>query len=473
MSRTPDLQVSFADVEFMRQGVFLDPTLQTISDFLDQHEEMIAKVRGDLERGLKNPRTGRHGLTPPQVLRSLVLMRFKSWDYRELRERIQDGYTLRLFTDFRSQPVPQHQAFNRAFNRLTPETLRTINQWVVRVAVGLGLEDGQKLRVDTTVVETDIHHPADNTLRWDTVRVLTRLVGQLAQTLGRRLKAFHNRTRAARRRMYILQRLTPSQRHQQQTKIYRQLMAVTEEVVANARRVVKQTEKARPKSLPSEATLRSLRSEIGRYGELGERVIDQTRRRVLEAEQVPSTEKVYSIFEPHTDLIKRGKAENSLEFGHKVFLAESAQGLITQYEVLSGNPHDEIHVQPSLQHHGETFGHPPHLYGSDRGFYSRDNVQACQRCGVQLVCIPQCGGKKTPRQEAYEKSAAFKKGQRFRAGIEGRISVLFRGRGMKRCRAQGRQRFELLVGAAVLTNNLMRIAALLTSSSSRKKRPAA
>jgi len=115
----------------------------------------------------------------------------------------------------------------------------------------------------------------------------------------------------------------------------------------------------------------------------------------------------------------------------------------------------------------------PYLYGSDRGFHSHDNVQACQRCGVQLVGIPQGGGKKTPRQEAYEKSAAFKKGQRFRAGREGRISVLFRGRGLKRCRAQGRPRFELLVGAAVLTNNRMRIAALLTSSSSRTKRPAA
>jgi len=473
MSRTPDWQVSFADVEFMRQGVFLDPTLQTISDFLDQQEEMIEKVRRDLERGLKNPHTGRSGLTPAQVLRSLVLMRVKNWDYRELRERINDGYTLRRFADFLSQPVPQHQAFNRAFNRLTPQTLRTVNEWVVQAAVGLGLEDGQKLRVDTTVVETDIHHPTDNTLLWDTVRVLTRLVGQLAQALGWRLKAFHDRTRAARRRMYLIQRLTPSQRHQQQTQIYRQLIAVTEEVVANARRVVKQTEKARAKSLQNEATLRSLRSEIGRYGELGERVISQTRRRVLEGEQVPSTEKVYSLFEPHTDLIKRGKAETPLEFGHKVFLAESAQGLITQYEVLSGNPNDPIHVQPSLQHHCETFGHPPNLYGSDRGFHSPDNVQACQRRGVQLVCIPQCGGKKTPRQEAYEKSAAFKKGQRFRAGIEGRISVLFRGRGMKRCRAQGRQRFELLVGAAVLTNNLMRIAALLTSSSSRKKRPAA
>jgi len=473
MSRATDLQVSFADVEFIRQGIFLDPALQTISDFLDQHEEMIEKVRRDLERGLKKPQTGRSGLTPPQVLRSLVLMRIKNWDYRELRERINDGYTLRGFTHLLGQWVPQHQAFNRAFNRLAPETLRTVNEWVVQAAVGLGLEDGQKLRVDTTVVETDIHHPTDNTLLWDTVRVLTRLVAYLAQALGRRLKAFHNRTRAARRRMRAIQRLTPTQRHQQQTKIYRQLIALTEQVVTSAHRVLKQTEKARGKDLQGDLALRSLRSEMGRYCELGERVIAQARRRVLEGEQLPSTEKVYSIFEPHTDLIKRGKVETPLEFGHKVFLAESAQGLITQYAVLSGNPNDEVHVEPSLQRHRETFGHAPHLYGSDRGFHSQNNVQVCRRSGVKVVCIPQCGGKKTSRQEAYEKSAAFKKGQRFRAGIEGRISVLFRGRGMKRCRAQGRQRFELLVGAAVLANNLMRIAALLPQSSPRKQRPAA
>ncbi|HEY6370115.1 MAG TPA: ISNCY family transposase [Candidatus Sulfotelmatobacter sp.] len=464
MSRARNLQVSFADVEFRRQGIFLDPALQTISDFLDQQEEMIEKVRRDLERGLKNPQTGRNGLTPPQVLRSLVLMRVKNWDYRERRERINDGYTLRRFTDFLSQSVPQHHAFNRAFNRLTPETLRTVNEWVVKAAVGLGLEDGQQLRVDTTVVETEIHHPPDNTLLWDTVRVITRLVGHLAQALGRRLKAFHNRTRAARRRTRAIQRLTPTQRHQQQTKIYRQLIALTEPVVARARRVLQQTEKRGGQDLQSQAIIRSLRSQIGRYCELGERVIAQTRRRVLEGEQVPSTQKVYSIFEPHTDLIKRGKVETPLEFGHKVFLAESAQGLITQYVVLSGNPGDQGQVEPSLRRHRETFGHAPHLYGSDRGFHSPNNLQACRRSGVKVVCIPQRGGKKTSRQEAYEKSAAFKKGQRFRAGIEGRISVLFRGRGMKRCRAQGRERFELWVGAAVLANNLRRIAALLTAS---------
>jgi IS5 family transposase len=218
--------------------------------------------------------------------------------------------------------------------------------------------------------------------------------------------------------------------------------------------------------------IEALRKEIERYCGLGERVIDQARRRVIEGEQVPNAEKIYSIFEPHTDLIKRGKVRTPVEFGHKVFLAESAQGLITQYEVLKGNPSDEDHVAPSLRRHKDAFGSAPELYGSDRGFFSYRNLTSCERDGVRLVCIPQRGGGKTPAREAYEKSAAFKKGQRFRAGIEGRISVLFRGRGMKRCLAEGHQRFELWVGAAVLANNLMRIATLLTKRLSRIRRAA-
>lgn len=472
MSRVREPQVSFADVELREQGIFLEPHLQAISDFLDQHEEMIEKVRGELERGLKNPATGRNGLTPSQVLRSLILMRVKDWDYRELRERINDGYTLRSFTDFRSQPVPQHHAFHRAFNRLTPETLQAINELVVQAAVDLGLEDGNQLRVDTTVVQTDIHHPTDNTLLWDTVRVITRLVSRLDRAVRRGIEGFCNRARAARRRMQEIQRMTPKQRQQQQTKKYRQLIKITEQVVESARGVVKQTRKARGKNQKDDLLIPQLRREIDHYCQLGDCVVGQARRRVLEGEQVPDADKIYSIFEPHTDLIKRGKVQTPLEFGHKVFLAESAQGLITQYKVLNGNPADEDHVQPSLQHHRKIFGHAPDLYGTDRGFYSADNVKACKQNGVRVVSIPQRGGQKTRQRQVWEKSATFKKGQRFRAGIEGRISVLFRGRGMKRCRAEGRERFELFVGAAVLTNNLMRIATLLMKPSTRKRRAA-
>jgi IS5 family transposase len=341
----------------MRQGIRLEPLLQAVSDFLDDQHAMIERVRRDLVRGLKKPGSGRGGLTPQQVLRSLVLMRVKNWDYRELRERIADGLTLRQFADFHCRPVPKHDAFQRGFTRLTPETLRAINDMVVQAAVALGLEDGSRLRVDTTVVETDIHHPTDNTLLWDVVRLVTRCVGRLANALELpRIKGFRDRTRSARRRMQEIQRMTTRQRHERQSGTYRALIGIAEEVVANARMVLERTGKRRGKDIFADLAIDESRRQIAHYCGLGSRVIDQARRRVLDGEQVPTAEKIYSIFEPHTDLIKRGKVRAPIEFGHKVFLAESAHGLITQYEVLKGNPADEMHVLPSLQRHRKAFG---------------------------------------------------------------------------------------------------------------------
>jgi IS5 family transposase len=472
MSRAQDPQFSFADLEFIHQGVQMEPVLKTISDFITEHAALVERVRQDLERGLKNPATGRSGLTAQQVLRSLTLQRVKNWDLRELRERIADGYTLRGFTHFFADAVPKHDAFHRAFNRLTPQTLEAINDRLIRAAVALGLEDGKKLRVDTTVVETDIHHPTDSTLLWDTVRVVTRLIGRLDEWLPKGVGGFTDRTRSARRRMQEIQRMTPKQRSQQQVLKYEELIGTTKQVVAKARQVLEKTKKVRVIGWLDDIAIRALRQEIEHYCQLGDRVIDQARRRVLEGEQVPSEQKVYSIFEPHTDLVKRGKIDKPVEFGHKVFLAESAGGLITQYHVLEGNPSDEDHVAPSLKRHKKTFGQVPDVYSTDRGFYSERNIEISHQAGVRVASIPQRGGKKTAEREAQEKSSAFKQGQRFRAGIEGRISVLFRGRGMKRCLAEGRQHFELLVGAAVLANNLMVIAQLLIKKQKRRRRAA-
>ena len=307
MTRAIHPQIGFADLAFRSQGVRLDPILQGISDFLEEHAELVQMVRQDLERGLRNPRTGRGGLTAPQVLRSRTLLRVKNWDYRELRERIADGYTLRQFTHFYSHRVPKHDAFNRAVNRLTPATLQAINDRVVRAAVALGIEDGRKLRVDTTVVECDIHYPTDSTLLWDLVRVITRLVGRLHELLPEGLAGFTNRTRSARRRMQEIQRLTAPERHTQQRPKYREIIRTTQQVVQQARQGLAQSEKVRLPDPRSDLSARALRHQIAHYCQLGDRVIDQARRRVLAGEPVATAEKIYSIFETHTDLIKRGK----------------------------------------------------------------------------------------------------------------------------------------------------------------------
>src|SRR6201997_1775524 len=254
----------------MRQGLRLEPLLQAISDFLDDQKDMIEQVRCDLTRGLKKAETGRSGLTPQQILRSLILMRIKNWDYRELRERIADGCTLRQFTDFYCLPVPRHDAFHRGFNRLAPQTLKAINEVGVPGAVDLGLEDGQRLRVDTTVVQTDIHHPTDNTLLWDVVRVVTRLIGRLAAALERRrIKGFRDRTRSARRRMQEIQRMTSRQRQQQQTGTYRELIGIAEEVIESARMALRKTRKARGKDMITDMAITEMRREIEHFCGLG------------------------------------------------------------------------------------------------------------------------------------------------------------------------------------------------------------
>jgi len=273
--------------------------------------------------------------------------------------------------------------------------------------------------------------------------------------------------------MQEIHRMTPKDRTRRLVPKYRKLIRTTEQVVGNAREVLKKTERVSSIDLMTEIAIKAIRKQIDHYCGLGDRVIDQARRRVLDKEQVPNEEKIFSIFETHTDLIKRGKILKPVEFGHKVYIAESAHGLITQYRVLDGNPTDDAYVESSLKRHQETFGEVPKVYSGDRGFFSQDNVEHCRDAGVELVCIPQRGGKKTAAQASYEKSPAFKEGQRFRAGIEGRISVLFRGRGMKRCLAEGRERFELLVGAAVLANNLMVIARLLIEKQKQRHRRAA
>jgi IS5 family transposase len=238
--------------------------------------------------------------------------------------------------------------------------------------------------------------------------------------------------------------------------------------VATARTAVAAARAAPPRDPLVAALVTGVCGEIEHFGGLADRVIAQTHRRVLENAPVPVHEKLFSIFEPHTDLLKRGKVTRPVEFGHKVFLAESRHGLLTDYRVLDGNPVDEVHVPPSLAQHQATFGCAPALYAADRGFYTPDNVEALTAAGVRTECVPQRGGKKTDERTAYEKSRAFKQGQRFRAGIEGRISVLLRGRGMRRCLLEGRERFEVFVGAAVLANNLLRIADLLSRRAARR-----
>src|SRR3972149_1409972 len=286
--RAPDPQITFADLEFMSQGIQLDPVLEQILRFVTENAALVESVRKQHDRGLKKPKTGRSGLTAQQAILSLILMRIKNWDYRELAERIADGYTLRRFTQFYSQRVPKHDAFNRAHNRMSAETLKIVNEAVVQGAVSAGLEDGEALRVDTTVTETDIHWPTDATLLWDTVRVLTRWMQRLRKIVPHEAPRFSNHTRVARRRMLKLQRMTPAARERHQVSTYKQLLAITEDVVDAARAAVEATKTSCGQTPKDVLAIEALRKQIADLCLLGDRVVNQARRRVIDGEQVPA-----------------------------------------------------------------------------------------------------------------------------------------------------------------------------------------
>ena len=466
-------QPGFADLELWRL-VRPDPVLQQISAFLDAQGELLNLVHRDLTQQLENKRRGRAGISAEQVLRSFVLMRLKNWDYRELAERIADGYTLRQFTRFDCSPVPRHDAFNRSFIQLKAHTLRRINDALVQVAVQMGLEQVTKLRLDTTVVETDIRYPRDSGLLWDTVRVLSRLVDSLADLAPAACTGFPRRTRRAKRRMQEIGRMRErAQRPRALARKYRDLIRVSAEVIEKAEAVAATARRATFAGLLDAIKVEALCDEVNHFAGLGRRVIDQSERRIFRGETVPAEEKLYSIFETHTDMIKRGKVYKPVEFGHKVLLVESRIGLITDYRILDGNPVDSDQLLPSVDRHRKRFGTAPDVLAGDRGFHDTADCAKVQRRGVKLVAIPQRGGKKSADQERFEHSRPFKRAQAFRAGVEGRISVLFRGRGMKRCLWSGRERFELFIAAAVLANNLMVIAARLQKHKNRAATPRA
>ena len=232
---------------------------------------------------------------------------------------------------------------------------------------------------------------------------------------------------------------------------YRHLIRITTSIVEQARQV---------RAVLQDQATRSARKVAERLDHLLPRVvqvIEQTRRRVLHGEQVPAPEKIVSLFEPHTAIIRKDKRAGHTSFGRVIWLSEVDGGLISRYDVLSGNPSEAEQLMPSVDHHLERFKQPPHLLAGDRGTHSARGERYAQEHGVKQVVIPKPGAKSS-RRRAYEAQRWFKRGRRWRARIEGRISVLKRRYGLERCRYPGDDGMERWVGWGVVTHNLHQIA---------------
>jgi transposase, IS5 family len=440
-------------------GLEMDPILTQLDSLLDD-DVIFQKVRADLAR--RYPQTLSRGRlsTPVEViLRLIVVKRLYRWSYEETEHFVSDSLVLRQFSRVYMEAVPDDTTLIRWANQIGPKTIEQVNDRVVELAKSLKVTRGRKLRVDSTVVETNIHHPTDSRILGDGVRVISRLLHRAKEVIGQGGEVtgelFRSRTRGVRRlaqRLHRVARRKGEEAAEELRGAYAKLIGIAEASKAQAARV-RDLLKTR-----TEVQAQRLVEGFEHFLPLVDQAIRQATRRVIEGEVVPNKEKLLSLFEPHTQVIVRHKAGKAVEFGRKVLLDEVEGGIVSRYQVLAeGGGQDHPYLKTSLEGHRRLFGKPPLLLAGDRGFYTPANERLAEEMGVKRIVIPKVGHISKERQ-ALERQCWFRRGFRFRAGSEGRISVLKRCQGLDVCLEHEDDGFGRWVGWGIVTANLVRIA---------------
>jgi len=436
----------------------MEPELAALDRLLDD-DALFQRVKADLLRRYpQSARKGRRSTPVEVILRMLAVQHLYDWSYDEAEHYVNDSLVLRQFCRLYLAKAPDDTTLIRWANQIQPATLQALLDRVVELARAKKVTRGRKLRTDGTVVETNIHYPTDSSLLGDGVRVLSRTVKKARQVLGetaaRSRQLFRDRTRSAKQQVKRILEAT-RQRGQQAEETrhdaYEHLLEISQAMVAQARQVGTALKEQ------TNRTARKLADTLETFIPRVEQVIEQTTRRVLQDETVPAAEKIVSLFEPETAIIRKGKIANATEFGRVVWLDEVEGGIISRYDVLDGNPPEDAQVPRSLDHHVAVFEHPPNVLAGDRGTYSAANERYARKLGVKQVVLPKPGAK-SPARQAYEWQGWFRRGRRWRAGIEGRISGLKRGQGLERCRYHGDAGMERWVGWGVIAHDLRVIA---------------
>ncbi len=441
-------------------GLGFEPQLKQLDHLLDD-DELLDLVRGDLARRYPKTRSRGRPSTPVEViLRMLIVMRLYGWSYAQTEYFVNDSLVLRQFCRVYLERVPDDTTLIRWANTIGPRTVTQLNDRVVQLARSLKVTRGRKLRVDTTAVETNIHFPTDSGLIGDGVRVVSRLLRRARTALGEAAsgmgEAFRSRVRAVRKLSQQLHRIARRRNQAGREALkdaYRRLVATAKRTGAQGKRVIDALGKH-----AHDPKAKRLAERLGEVLPQLKQGIAQAVRRVLENDPVPSSEKLVSLFEPHTQVIPRFKAGAAVEFGRKIRLDEVEGGIISGFAVLEqGGGQDQPCLPESLVNHRRQFGRAPRLLAGDRGIASAANEQLAREAGVKNVALPHVG-KAPPERQVQEKGRRFRDGYRFRAGIEGRIHALKRDRGLKRSRYHGESGFGRWLGWGIVAHNLTKIA---------------
>jgi IS5 family transposase len=458
-------QLQFGDGLIAEEISNLRESWMTYADQVLEDEQLVATVYEALTKRRPKSRTrGRLGAPAEVVLRLLLLKHIRNWSYGVLEREVRANLVYRDFTRVGAMKVPDAKTMGRWGLALGPEPIGKIHARVVGIAQEKQVVQGRKMRLDTTVVETNIHYPTDSNLLGDGVRVLIRAMKRVGEIVGEQGAKLRDRSRSVKLRVLEIGRIArtkggPNRERLQQG--YEKLLSSVGRVVGQAKRFSKEIVEGvkRSADVMQQAALEGLRKELDTFVPRVQQVMRQAKQRVFGGD-THVAEKLLSIFETTTEIIRKGKASKPTEFGKMVKIQESENQIITDFEVYEKRPSDSELVIPAIEAHERTLGCTPWLVAGDAGFYSAKNEAAAHDKGVKRVCIPGRSTKSAERKREQRKRW-FKQGQKWRTGCEGRISVLKRRHGLRRCLYRWDSGMKRWVGLGVIADNLHHIGTVL------------
>ena len=420
---------------------------RAISQVLDDNPEILSAVHKDLLKLSEGDAEGREGdYTSENILRALIVQHLEGLPFREAVIRIGSDPFLQDFLRMRKRAVMDYSFLDKCFLVIRPQTWRRVNELLGQYGIAEEMVSTNVIRTDTTVVESNIHYPTDASLLWDTWRVASRLLAQAREIFSESCPhRFHDRKI---KRLYLyVTRYLPSKSESRQRKVkaaFRTLIERTGWIVAIAEEFCAQA------ASRANSALVAIALELKAYLPSMKKIVTTARRAQIEGETVPASDRVFSLFEQHTELIKRGRREKPVEFGHKVLLCQTVEKFITDYEVYEKQLADCELTESVIQRHEKLFGTRPEVLAADKGFCPAEAKFKELAEQVDTLAIPR------RMRDFVDKVLVY--WQAFRAGIEGTISGLKRAFRLIRCFFRGFSSFSAAVGLGVFCHNLIVLA---------------
>jgi transposase, IS5 family len=457
------LQRSFADGLIMEEVKDLwEPWMRHADEALDD-DGLLEIIQHELSKRCKKSKTRGRPSTPAEVvLRMVLLKHMRGWSFEDVSREVRANLVYREFTGIGGGKVPDDKTMGRLARQLGPEAIEQLHRRVVAIALEKQVVTGRRMRVDTTVVETNIHYPTDSSLMGDGVRVLTRVMKRAAAAAGEAGTKLRDRSRSVKRRILQIAYASrdKSEKGRQKMKVaYSKLLEATSRVVGQAKKfsgaIAAQIKE------DGNAALQKAKQQLDEMIPRVQQVMKQTRERVLRG-NTRADDKLLSVYEPDTEVIRKGKASKPTEFGKMVKIQEAENQIVTHYEVFDQRPSDSDLLIPSLEKHNELLNRVPDLAAADAGFFSAANETAAKELGVKRVAVPSRSTKSEKRKKE-QKKRWFKDAQKWRTGCEGRISILKRRHGLNRSRYEGAPGMQRWVGLGVMADNVINIGLHLAS----------